>query len=115
TYVHGLKEADDYSRVSFNVIPSVGEYFVIPALTQSGPCHIMFFEGIPQGPFDIWRDVYTPGDHLDAAKRLLRTWLPREADRAKRVELTDARGMLTGAFAPGGRKPVLQLPSGGFV
>jgi hypothetical protein len=112
TYVHGLKEADDYSRISFNVIPSVGEYFVIPALTLSGPCHIMFFEGIPQGPFDIWRDALTPGDHLDAAKRLLRTWLPREADRAKRAELTDAHGILAGAFAPVVRKPVLQLPSG---
>src|ERR1700754_594005 len=115
SYVHGLAEADDYSRISFNVIPSVGEYFVIPAQTLSGPCHILFFEGIPQGPFDIWRDALTPGEHLDAAKRLLRTWLPREADRAKRAELTDAHGILTGAFAPVVRKPVLQLPSGRFV
>jgi len=115
TYVHGLTEADDYARVSFNVVPSVGEYFVMPALTLSGPCHIMFFEGIPQGPFDMARDALTPGEHLDAAKQLLRTWLPREADRAKRAELTDARGVLSGAFAPVVRKPVLHLPSGRHV
>jgi len=115
TYVHGLTEADDYARVSFNVVPSVGEYFVMPALTLSGPCHIMFFEGIPQGPFDMGRQALTPGEHLDAAKQLLRTWLPREADRAKRAELTDARGVLSGAFAPVVRKPVLQLPSGRHV
>ncbi len=38
TYVHGLRPTPDCSRVSFNLIRGVGEYFVFPALTHSGPC-----------------------------------------------------------------------------
>jgi hypothetical protein len=115
TYVHGLKEANDYARASFNAVPGIGEYFVIPALTLSGPCHVMFFEGIPQGPFDLSRDALSPSEQLDAARRLLQTYLPREYERAKRAELTDAQGVLAGAFAPVVRKPVLSLPSGRAV
>src|SRR5690554_5287995 len=33
TYVHGLEPTPEYSRVSFNFIPGVGEYFVFPSLT----------------------------------------------------------------------------------
>ena len=44
TYVRGMKPAQPYSRVCFNLIPGVGEYFVFPALTTTGPCEIMVFE-----------------------------------------------------------------------
>src|ERR1700754_1945724 len=114
-YVHGLEEGHDYPRVTFNMIPTVGEYIVIPALTLSGPCHIMFFEGIPGGPLDIWRDMSTPREHLAVTRRLLQTYLPWEAERASNAELTDDNGVLTGAFAPTVRKPVLTLPSGRSV
>ncbi|WCM94517.1 FAD-binding oxidoreductase [Acidovorax sp. NCPPB 2350] len=112
TYVHGLAPTPEYSRVSFNLIPGVGEYFVFPALTLSGPCDIMVFEGIPGGPLDCWRDVKTPQEHLAASKRFLEQYLPWEAERARHAELTDERGILAGAFAPVVRKPVLTLPSG---
>ena len=115
TYVHGLKPTADYSRVSFNLIPGVGEYFVFPSLTLSGPCDIMVFEGVPGGPLDCWRDVKTPEDHLATSKRFLQQFLPWEAERARDVELTDANGILAGAFAPTVRKPVLTLPSGRLV
>lgn len=115
TYVHGLKPTADYSRVSFNLIPGVGEYFVFPSLTLSGPCDIMVFEGIPGGPLDCWRDVKTPEEHLATSKRFLQQFLPWEAERARDVELTDANGILAGAFAPTVRKPVLTLPSGRLV
>ncbi|MFX1734282.1 FAD-binding oxidoreductase [Paraburkholderia sp. A1RI_3L] len=112
TYVHGLEKTPDYARISFNMIPGVGEYFVFPALTLSGPCDIMVFEGVPGGPLDCWRDVRTPQEHLAASKRFLEGYLPWEAERAKHVELTDDKGILAGAFAPTVRKPVLTLPSG---
>ncbi|KVL19506.1 styrene monooxygenase/indole monooxygenase family protein [Burkholderia sp. MSMB1826] len=115
TYVHGLEKAPDYSRVSFNLIPGVGEYFAFPALTLSGPCDIMVFEGVPGGPLDFWRDIHTPAEHLAASKRFLETYLPWEADRARHVELTDDNGILAGAFAPTIRKPVMTLPSGRLV
>ncbi|AVS85703.1 alanine-phosphoribitol ligase [Paracidovorax avenae] len=115
TYVHGLKPTPDYSRVSFNLIPGVGEYFVFPSLTLSGPCDIMVFEGVPGGPLDCWRDVKTLEEHLATSKRFLQQFLPWEAERARDVELTDANGILAGAFAPTVRKPVLTLPSGRLV
>lgn len=115
TYVKGLEPKPDYSRVAFNLIPGVGEYFVFPALTTTGPCEIMVFEGVPGGPMDCWRDIKTPQQHLAQSVKLLETFLPWEADRAKHVELTDANGILAGSFAPTIRKPVLTLPSGKIV
>lgn len=115
TYVNGLRPAQEYSRVAFNLIPGVGEYFVFPALTTSGPCDIMVFEGVPGGPMDCWRDVATPQAHLAQSLALLRTFLPWEAERAVHVELTDANGILAGSFAPTVRRPVATLPSGNMV
>jgi flavin-dependent dehydrogenase len=115
TYVHGLKPRDDHSAVNFNLIPTVGEYFVFPALTHSGPCDIMVFEGIPGGPMDCWKDVKTAGEHLAQSKKILETFLPWEAARCERVELTDDNGILSGSFAPTVRKPIGRLPSGKSV
>ncbi len=115
TYVHGLVPTANYSRVSFNLIPGVGEYFVFPAYTHSGACDIMVFEGVPGGPLDCWRDVKTPQEHLAVSKRFLDTFLPWEGERARHVELTDANGILAGSFAPTVRKPVITLPSGRMI
>lgn len=115
TYVHGLQEHADFSRVAFNLIPGIGEYFVFPALTLSGPCHIMVFEGVPGGPMDCWRGITSPAQHLAQSLKLLHTFLPWEADRTRHVALTDANGVLAGSFAPTVRKPVLRLPSGRLV
>ncbi|MBL8582181.1 MAG: FAD-binding oxidoreductase [Rhizobiaceae bacterium] len=115
TYVHGMKPRPDHSAVNFNLIPTVGEYFVFPALTNSGACDIMVFEGIPGGPMDCWKDVTSPAEHLARSKWILDTFLPWEADRCRSVELTDANGILAGAFPPTVRKPVGKLPSGKIV
>ena len=115
TYVHGLEPVADYSRVSFNLIPGVGEYFVFPALTTSGACDIMVFEGVPGGPMDCWKGVSSPGEHLAQSRKILETFLPWEARRARDVALTDDNGILAGTVTPTVRKPVLQLPSGRLV
>ncbi|MDQ0141550.1 styrene monooxygenase/indole monooxygenase family protein [Cupriavidus necator] len=112
TYVTGMLPREPYSRVCFNLIPGVGEYFVFPALTLSGPCEIMVFEGIPGGPMDRWAEARTPEQHLAESLRILRTYAPWEAERCERVALTDDNGILSGRFAPTVRKPVLTLPSG---
>jgi NAD(P)-dependent dehydrogenase (short-subunit alcohol dehydrogenase family) len=52
TYVTGMTPRPEYSAVCFNLVPTVGEYFVFPALTTTGACEIMVFEGIPGGPMD---------------------------------------------------------------
>jgi hypothetical protein len=115
TYVHGMTPRPEFSAVNFNLIPGVGEYFVFPALTNSGPCEIMVFEGIPGGPMDCWGDVKTPAEHLARSREILQKFLPWEAARCERIELTDANGILSGRFAPTVRHPVGRLPSGRTV
>jgi flavin reductase (DIM6/NTAB) family NADH-FMN oxidoreductase RutF/2-polyprenyl-6-methoxyphenol hydroxylase-like FAD-dependent oxidoreductase len=115
TYVRNMRPRAPYAAVCFNLIPNVGEYFVFPALTTSGACEIMVFEGIPRGPMDRWTDVKTPAEHLARSKHILETFLPWEAERCRHVELTDDKGILVGRFAPTVRKPVATLPSGRTV
>jgi 2-polyprenyl-6-methoxyphenol hydroxylase-like FAD-dependent oxidoreductase len=115
TYVTGMTPRPDYTAVCFNLIPTVGEYFVFPALTTSGSCEIMVFEGIPGGPMDCWGDVTTPQEHLEKSKWILETFIAWEAERCRTIDLTDENGVLAGRFAPTVRKPVGELPSGGLV
>jgi hypothetical protein len=110
-----MEPRPDFSAVCFNLIPTVGEYFVFPALTTSGECEIMVFEGIPGGPMDCWGDVTTPEEHLAKSRWILDTFLPWEAERCRSIELTDDNGILAGRFPPTVRKPVGELPSGALV
>src|SRR5207248_2959666 len=89
--------------------------FVFPALTTTGECEIMVFEGVPGGPMDCWGDVSAPAEHLAKSKWILETFLPWEAERCHDVELTDDNGILAGRFPPTVRKPVGELPSGALV
>jgi hypothetical protein len=115
TYLTGMAPYEPFSRVSFNLIPGVGEYFVFPALTTTGACEIMVFEGVPGGPMDCWNDVRTPQEHLARSKEILQKFMPWEAERCRNVALTDANGILAGRLAPTVRKPVGELPSGALV
>jgi hypothetical protein len=115
TYATGMTPRPEYSAVAFNLIPTVGEYFVFPALTLNGPCEIMVFEGVPGGPMDCWGEVTTPAEHLAKSRWILETFLPWEAERCRSIDLTDDNGILVGRFPPTVRKPVGELPSGAFV
>lgn len=115
TYVKGMKARDDHSAINFNLIPGVGEYFTFPALTTTGSCDIMVFEGIPGGPIDCWKDVTSSDQHLETSTWILDTFLPWEAERCRDIALTDDNGRLAGAFAPTVRKPIGKLPSGATV
>ncbi|MFN3293692.1 MAG: styrene monooxygenase/indole monooxygenase family protein [Gemmobacter sp.] len=112
TYVKGMTPREPHSAVEFNLIPGVGEYFVFPSLTTSGPCEIMVLEGIPGGPMDCWAEVKSPEQHLAKSLEILRTYLPWEYERSKDCVLTDDNGILSGRFAPTIRHPVGTLPSG---
>ncbi|TXI04725.1 MAG: FAD-binding oxidoreductase [Rhizobium sp.] len=115
TYVKSMAPRGDHSAVNFNLVPGVGEYFNFPALTTSGPCDIMVFEGVLGGPMDCWSGIATPDQHLEKSKWILETFLPWEAERCRDVTLTDDSGRLAGAFAPTVRKPIGRLPSGATV
>jgi len=115
TYVTGMTPREEHSAVCFTVIPGVGEYFVFPALTATGPCEIMVFEGVPGGPMDCWGDVHDPGRHLERSLEILERFAPWEAERCRAVTLADPGGTLTGRVSPVVRQPVAHLPSGAPV
>ncbi|HEX5119047.1 MAG TPA: styrene monooxygenase/indole monooxygenase family protein [Pseudonocardiaceae bacterium] len=117
-YVHGLAprpEHPDLSAVRFNAVPGIGELFMIPGYTLSGPCDILFFEGVPGGPLDCWQDRPSPDEHLGRFLELMRTYVPWEYERCGSVELTDTHGVLAGGYTPVVRRPIGRLPSGGAV
>ncbi|WP_405587445.1 styrene monooxygenase/indole monooxygenase family protein [Streptomyces sp. NBC_01190] len=117
-YVHGLgprPEHPDLNAVRCDLVPGVGELIVVPTLTTSGPADILFWEGVPGGPADVFQHVKDPAEHLKLTLELMRRFTPGEHERAADVELTDAAGTLSGRFAPTVRRPVGELPSGGLV
>lgn len=116
-YVHGLAPDPMYPEpsVGFNAVPGLGELFVIPALTLSGPCDILFWEAVPGGPLDVIQPQLEPAEQLAAILDLAKQYTPWVYERAGAVELTDARAALAGRYTPTVRQPVAVLPSGGAV
>ncbi|MEU3709691.1 styrene monooxygenase/indole monooxygenase family protein [Streptomyces catenulae] len=117
-YVHGMgprPEHPEFDAVRCNLVPGVGELFVMPTFTNSGRADILFWEGVPGGPLDAFQGVKDPNEHLALTLELLEKFLPWEYARSTKVELTDAQGTLAGRYAPTVRRPVGQLPSGGLV
>ncbi|MFJ2785512.1 MULTISPECIES: styrene monooxygenase/indole monooxygenase family protein [unclassified Streptomyces] len=117
-YVHGLgprPEHPEFDAVRCNLVPGVGELFVMPTLTMSGRADILFWEGVPGGPVDVFQGIKDPSEHLALTLGLMEKFLPWEYARATQVELTDAGGTLAGRYAPTVRNPVGRLPGGGLV
>ncbi|MPZ86410.1 MAG: FAD-binding oxidoreductase [Actinophytocola sp.] len=108
-------EHPDFKAVRFNIIPEVGELFMIPCYTVTGNCDILFFEGIPGGPLDVFTDRPSPDEQLRRILELMRTYLPWEYERSRNAELTDQGGALAGGYTPVVRRPVGELPSGAVV
>ncbi|MEU9483675.1 styrene monooxygenase/indole monooxygenase family protein [Streptomyces decoyicus] len=118
SYVHGMgprPEHPEFDAVRCNLVPGVGELFVMPTLTNSGRADILFWEGIPGGPLDAFQGVKDPNEHLALTLELLEKFLPWEYARSTKAELTDANGTLAGRYAPTVRNPIGRLPSGGLV
>ncbi|MEU1228678.1 styrene monooxygenase/indole monooxygenase family protein [Streptomyces sp. NPDC005828] len=117
-YVHGLgprPEHPEFDAVRCNIVPGVGELFVMPTLTTGGRADILFWEGVPGGPVDAFQGVKDPSEHLALTLELMEKFLPWEYARATKVELTDAGGTLAGRYAPTVRNPIGRLPGGGLV
>ncbi|MGQ4615854.1 styrene monooxygenase/indole monooxygenase family protein [Nocardia sp. R7R-8] len=116
-YLKDVAPPDPYSNSTFtyNIVPGVGEYFVPPALTTTGPCHIAVLSALPGGPMDVFKGVTDPREHLEGIRKILNEFLPWEAERIRDAELTDDLGVLAGGFTPVIRKPIGVLPSGATV
>ncbi|WP_405088954.1 styrene monooxygenase/indole monooxygenase family protein [Microbispora sp. NBC_01389] len=101
------------NSVDFHLLPGLGEMIVMPALTVSGPCHVLFFEALPGGELDVFGDVSSPQQHLERFAGLLERHVPWVREQYDKLELTDPGGTLRGGFTPIVRRPVATLPSGG--
>ncbi|MER5464539.1 styrene monooxygenase/indole monooxygenase family protein [Streptomyces sp. NPDC002668] len=118
SYVHGMgprPEHPEYDAVRCNLVPGVGELFVMPTFTTTGRADILFWEGIPGGPLDVFQGVKDPAEHLSLTLELMEKFTPWEYARATKVELTDSGATLAGRYAPTVRKPIGRLPGGGLV
>ncbi|GII25922.1 styrene monooxygenase/indole monooxygenase family protein [Planosporangium mesophilum] len=116
-YVHGMTPDPTWPvhQVSFNAVPGLGELFVMPSYTLSGPCEILFWETVPDGPLDQFKERLDPAEHLKRTLDLMRRYTPWIYERALDVELTDGRATLSGRYTPTVRRPVADLPGGGLA
>ncbi len=114
-YVTGMKPREDFTAVTFSLVPGIGELFWFPGLTTTGACDMLVFEGIPGGPMDCFGDVKSPAEHLDKCRWIIESFMPWEADRIGSIELTDDNAILAGRFPPTVRKPTAKLASGATV
>ncbi|MGV0645779.1 flavin reductase [Mycolicibacterium sp. XJ2546] len=112
TYVRGPKATQEKRVMSFSSYRGVGELIVVPALTMSGPCEIMVFEGIPGGPMDCWDQITSPKEHLRHSLELVEQLFPAERARFDGAELVDDGGVLRTRLTPTVRHPVATLDSG---
>ncbi|WP_063017935.1 flavin reductase [Nocardia nova] len=111
-YVRGLEPDETGAELTISIAPGVGEVITLPALTTTGPCSILVFEGVPEGPMDCFDDVYSPQEHLQRCRKILDEVFPKVAARARHIELTDDGGVLRGRVTPGVRRPVTFTQSG---
>ncbi|TJY64122.1 FAD-binding oxidoreductase [Arthrobacter sp. CAU 1506] len=111
-YLSGVEPRPAFGANDYNVVDGVGEMFLLPALTTTGPCEILTIEGIIGGPMDCWDGVRDPAEHLALTKDLARRYFPWIYDRIRNAELTDSLGTLAGKVTPRVRKPVAHLANG---
>ncbi|MGH3379444.1 MAG: styrene monooxygenase/indole monooxygenase family protein [Actinoallomurus sp.] len=117
-YLHGVSPRPDFpdTHVRINVSPGVGELFMMPGLTRTGPCTILLWEAVPGGPYDRWADrPSSPAEHLDRTLQLLREYLPWEHERTIGAEPTDGRCVLYGGYTPVVRHPIGRLSDTALV
>ncbi|MFJ4183635.1 styrene monooxygenase/indole monooxygenase family protein [Kitasatospora sp. NPDC089509] len=113
-YAHGVGAPDPAAgpRARMHALPGLGELYLQPALTFSGPCDILLWEALPGGPLDVFGDGPAVGAQLDRIRALLAEYLPWEAELWRDAEPTDPGAGLSGAVTPTVRRPVAELGSG---
>ncbi len=70
------RSTPETEAVRCNLVPGVGEMFIMPTFTTSGRADILFWEGIPGGPLDAFKDVKDPSEHLSLTLELMEKFLP---------------------------------------
>lgn len=116
-YVSGMKpHPSGHTPSSYVQAPGIGEYVTFPCVSVNGPCDILMFESVFDGPMHaIMRDAKTPEEHIAASQAAIALIAPWEVERVADVTPADPLGHLSGAVTPTVRKPFALLPSGRAV
>jgi hypothetical protein len=102
--------------VQNNIIEGIGEAVWIPYFHRDvGPTWNLIFEAKPGGPMDVFSSAKTGAEALAAARHVIETLVPWDAEWAKGMQLADELGWLAGSITPTVRRPVGHLPSGRTV
>ena len=114
-YVTGVDAPTSFDGNDFGKRDGVGEMFMFPALTTSGPCHIVTVEAVPDGPLDVFAPDQTAGDLVDQLRATADQLFPWLGERLVNARPTDTQSTLVGRFAPTRRCPAATLDNGATV
>lgn len=98
--------------LKIRVLPGLGEYATLPALTSSGPCDLIIMQAIPGSALDSYRQVQSPSGRITACQELLETFVPDEAERCRQIQPVDGGTVVVEDLIPQVRQPVGRLSSG---
>lgn len=105
-----------FAGVKNYVLEGIGEAVWIPYFHRDhGPSWNLIFEAKPGGPMDIFLPARSGAEALAAAKQVIETLVPWDADWARGMEIADELAWVAGAITPTVRRPVGRLPSGRLV
>jgi hypothetical protein len=111
-----LPYAPWFSPVKFNFFAPFGEAFWVPWYSKGRQaCWGMLAEAKKGGPFDRFRDCQSGEEVLRRLQRLIREYMPWDAEVFEDAEVADENAWLVGEFTPEVRQVVGTLPSGRHV
>ncbi|GAA1959978.1 styrene monooxygenase/indole monooxygenase family protein [Kitasatospora viridis] len=110
-YVHGVGSPEPATEpmARLHALPGLGELYLQPALTRSGPCSILLWEAVPGGPLDCFADRPGPREQAKRIREVLAEFVPWEAELWAGAEPTDKGAGLYGSVTPTVRRPVAEL------
>lgn len=101
----------------FNFVAGAGEYFSMPFYSHThGACRSFLFECVEGGPMDIFDQVTSGEEMLEAMKKAVAMVTPDQSFRmVDNMELSDPNAWLKGVFRPEVRHPVAELDDGSKI
>ena len=114
-YLNGVEPHAMFEGNDFGKHDGIGEMFMFPAMTVTGPCHIITIEAVPGSALDVFQPGQSADELVAQIKDVAGDAFPWLASRLKSARPTDLQATLVGRFAPTPRNPVAQLSNGASV
>jgi len=117
TNVKGWERRSGITGVKYSKLSS-GEIFWVPFTHKTaGPSWSFIVEAVPGGPLDLFGELKSGPEVVEALRALVRQYAPWDEENvgAMRYVEGDEHGWLVGAFPPTVRAGYGQLPSGALV